>query len=111
MEKLKQEKQRTLKQNASLHKFFSLLAEELNMAGLDAKVVLKPTYQIWWTEHMVKRDLWCQLQKAMTGKEHTSDLTRQEVDKVYEQLMQILGEKHGFYLDFPSSQSPLLEEI
>lgn len=103
--------QRTNQQNKSLHKFFELLANELNLAGLDARVVLKPSYQIWWSPEMVKRDLWCQLQKVILNKEHTSELTKKEVNQVYEQLMQILGEKHGFYLDFPSNEPPLLEEI
>ena len=94
--------QRTNKQNKALHKFFRLLADELNTQGLDARVVLKPTYQIWWTPESVKLDLFCQLSKAMFSKEHTSDLTKQEVDKVYEQLMFILGEKWGVSVEFPS---------
>lgn len=103
--------QRTNQQNKALHLFFTQLAEGLNDAGLYANIVLKPSYQIQWTSETIKRDLFCQLSKAMYNKEHTSDLTKKEVDKVYEQLMQILGEKHEFYLDFPSSEPPLLEEL
>jgi len=103
--------QRTNQQNKSLHLLFTQLANGLNEAGLDARVILKPSYQIQWSPETVKRDLFCQLSKAMLNKEHTSELTRKEVNQVYEQLMQILGEKHGFYLDFPSSVPPLLEEI
>jgi len=95
---------RTLQQNKALHKFFTILAEDLNIKGLDARKVLKPTYQIWWTPEMIKRDLWGQLQDVMFSKEHTSDLTKQEVDKIYEQLMQLLGEKWGVYIPFPSKE-------
>lgn len=104
-------KQRTVRQNSAIHKFFELLAFELNTAGLDARKVLKPSYQVWWTPEMIKRDLWCQLQDVMVSKKHTSELTRQEVDKIYEQLMQMLGEKWGIYVPFPSNEPPLLEEI
>lgn len=105
------EDQRTTQQNRALHKFFDLLAETLNDAGLDARKVLKPTYEIRWTREMIKRDLWGQLQDVMTGKEHTSDLTKAEVDKVYEQLMQILGEKHHIFVPFPSNELSGLEEL
>ncbi len=103
--------QRTIPQNKSLHLLFTQLANELNDSGLYANVILKPSYQINWSAETVKRDLFCQLSKAMFNKEHTSELTKKEVNQVYEQLMQILGEKHGFYLEFPSSIPPLLEEI
>jgi len=93
---------RTNQQNKALHTFFQLLSDELNTQGLDARVVLKPTYKIWWTADSIKRDLFCQLSKAMFNKEHTSDLTKKEVDKVYEQLMFILGEKFGVYVEFPA---------
>lgn len=100
--------QRTKPQNNSLHLLFTQLASELNDSGLTMNIILKPTYQIQWTSETIKRDLFCQLSKAMLSKEHTSDLTKKEVNQVYEQLMQILGEKHGFYLDFPSNEPPLL---
>lgn len=94
--------QRTSQQNRALHKYFRLLAEELNTLGLDARKVLKPTYQIWWTEEMVKRDLWKPIQKIMLDKEHTSDLTTKEVDRVFEQINFAIGEKFGVYIPFPS---------
>jgi len=51
------EKQRTLKQNKSLHKFCELLADELNAAGLDMKTVLKPSVDIPWSKTSVKEFL------------------------------------------------------
>lgn len=97
--------QRTLKQNRSIHKLFTMLADELNEKGLDARLILKPTYQIWWTDEMIKRDLWKPLQKAMYGKESTTELTTAEVSKVYEQLAKIIGEKHGVDISFPSVEA------
>lgn len=98
------EQQRTKLQNKALHKLFTLLAEELNTKGLDARVVLKPTYQIWWTPEMIKRDLWKPLQDAMYDKKSTTELSTKEVSKVYEQLGKILGEKFGAEVEFPSYQ-------
>jgi hypothetical protein len=99
-----EKKQRTITQNKAMHKLFSKLSDQLNTLGLDMRVVLKPTYQIWWTPESVKRDLWIPLQIAMLNKEHTSDLYTDEVSKVFEQLAHIIGEKHGVEIDFPSQE-------
>ena len=98
----KQPKKRTNQQNKAVHKLFEMLSNNLNELGLDAKLILKENYQIWWTPEMIKRDLWKPLQKAMLGKEHTSELLTSEVSKVYDQLAKIIGEKHGVEIDFPS---------
>lgn len=99
------ESQRTNQQNKALHKFFTLLAEELNTKGLDARVVLKPSYNIWWTPEMIKRDLWKPLQDVMYSKTSTTELNTGQVSKVYEQLRQILGEKFGAEVEFPSYEN------
>ena len=94
--------QRTGQQNKALHKFFSLLSESLNMSGLEMKKVLKG--EIWWTPYSVKENLWKPLQKAMFGKESTTELEKQvDIDKVHEQLMHRLGEVHSVeFIPFPS---------
>ena len=107
--------QRTGQQNRALHKFFSMLSETLNLAGLEMKLVLKGDTQIWWTVESVKEYLWRPLQKVMFQKESTTELEKQiEIDKIHEQLMHILGEKHGVeYIPFPSEKKPeeKVEEI
>jgi len=95
-------KQRTILQNKAVHKLFTTLSDQLNTLGLDMKLILKPSYQIWWTPESVKRDLWKPLQKAMLDKESTADLNTDEVSKVYEQLAKIIGEKHNVEIEFPS---------
>jgi hypothetical protein len=105
MEKIKEEKQRTAKQNRALHKFFSQLSIELNTAGLDMRIVLKPSYQLWWTPKMVKEHLWKSVQEAMYQKKSTTELTTKELDKIFEQLQHILGEKFGLELEFPSIEN------
>jgi hypothetical protein len=95
---------RTNKQSRALHLFFTMLSEALNLGGLEMKIVLKYETEIWWTPESVKIYLWKPLQKAMFGKESTTELEKQvEIDKVHEQLMHLLGEKHGVeYIPFPS---------
>lgn len=96
--------QRTNQQNKSLHKFFELLANELNAAGLDQRKVLKPSIEIPWTPFAIKEMLWKSVQKAMTGKESTTELEKQmEIDEVHKVLMRHLGEKFGLeYIPFPN---------
>lgn len=96
--------QRTLQQNKAIHKLFTQLSSDLNELGLDMKVILKPSYSIWWTPEAVKDHLWKPLQQAMYGKKSTTELTTAEVSKVYEQLAHIIGEKHGVELSFPSQE-------
>lgn len=86
-----------------------MLSDELNTAGLEMKVVLKPDYKIWWTPEAIKENLWKPLQKAMYQKESTTELTTAQVDKVFEQLAHILGEKYGLELTFPSIETESLE--
>jgi len=96
---------RTSQQNKAIHLFCGLLARELNDAGLDMRVVLKPTIQIPWNMETVKRDLWKPIQLAMLSKDSTTDLDTTEVSKVYDVLMRHLGERFGVELDFPSVES------
>ena len=84
---------RTLVQNASLHLYFRLLAEELNNAGLDMKKTLKQDADIPWSDDRIKEFLWKPIQDAQLGKKSTTELTTSEVDKVYETLNRHLGEK------------------
>ena len=97
---------RTNQQNRAIHKFLSLLAAELNLAGLEMKIVLKGDTQIWWTPEACKEYLWRPLQKAMFQKDSTKDLDKHlEIDKVHEVLMRHLGEKFGLeYIPFPADE-------
>lgn len=99
--------QRTSQQNKAMHKFFSLLADEMNEKGLDMRVVLKESVDIWWTPEMIKEYLWRPFQRAKYGKESTTDLEKiDEIDNIHEDLMRNLGEKFGVeYIDFPSFET------
>ena len=98
-------KQRTPTQNNALHKFCELLAEALNDAGLDMRVVLKPEIEIPWDKTSAKKHLWKPIQKALTEKESTTDADTTDYSKVYEVLNRHMGEKHGIHVPWPSKET------
>lgn len=98
------DKQRTLQQNKALHKYFTLLAEELNQAGYDMKRTLKPSVDIPWNATTVKEYLWKPIQNAQLMKQSTKDLTTKEIDLVYDTLTRHLGETTGVSVPFPSNE-------
>lgn len=95
-------KQRSLTQNASIHKYFELLAEAFNDAGLDMQTVLSKGTSIPWSETKVKEDIWHKVQLAMTGKKSTKDLLKTEVSAVYDVVSRHLSETFGVFVPFPS---------
>ena len=107
---IKEEKQRTVRQNNSIHLYCKLLAEELNNSGLDMRVVLKPEIAIPWTQKTIKQFLWRSIQIALLQKQSTTELSTAEVSQVYDVLNKHLGEKFGVHVDFPSQES-LMEKF
>ncbi|MFA6989754.1 MAG: hypothetical protein WC197_06775 [Candidatus Gastranaerophilaceae bacterium] len=101
---LKEEK-RTITQNNALHLFFTLLAEELNNAGLDMRKTLKQEVEIPWSPQTIKEYLWRPIQIAAIKKQSTIDLNSNEVDIVWNILNRHLGEKFGIYVPFPSEET------
>ena len=101
---------RTTTQNSALHKYFVLLAEALNDAGLDVRKTMKEEFEIPWNETLVKELLWKQLQGVMTEKHSTTQLETHEVSEVYKVLDRHLASKFGVSVPFPSIEPPLLGE-
>ena len=103
-------KQRTIQQNRAMHKYFQLVADRLNDAGLDMRIVLKPEVEIPWAPASVKEYLWRPIQRLMLQKESTTMLTTRDIDRVYETLNRFLAEKHGVSEPWPSFDD-LLERM
>lgn len=106
-----EEKQRTTLQNRSLHKYFSLLAKELNEAGLDMKAVLAPSVDIPWTPENIKNHLWRPVQKVYANKESTAELTTKETTDIYEALNRHLAWKFGVTVSWPSTEEIMLRDL
>ena len=98
-------KQRTLKQNNALHLYFTLLADEMNTAGYDMKKVIRQEVDIPWNLYSIKEYLWRPVQEAQLGKKSTTKLTKDEIDKIYDTVNRVIGERTGIHVPFPSIES------
>ncbi len=98
---------RTDQQRKAIQKYCSQVADTLNDAGLDMRVVLKPEVEIPWTMDSVKDHMWKGIQEAMFDKASTTQLETGEVTKVYEVMNRHLA-KHGVSVPFPSIEPPML---
>ena len=104
-------KQRTLKQNSSLHLGLTFIARHLNEIGKDMKATLKPTVDIWWSMESAKEYLFRPIMKAHTTKESTADLDKHEVSECWDIMMKFLGENHGVeYIPFPAEETKINKE-
>lgn len=99
-----EDKKRTLRQNRALHKYFSLLAEELNAAGYDFRKTLRQDIDVPWSGEMVKEYLWRPVQLAQLKKESTTDMTTKDIDKVFDTLNRHLGTRFGIHVPFPCEE-------
>lgn len=97
-----EKEKRTKLQNRALHKYFTMLAEALNDAGLDMKAVLKPEVDIPWNCSMVKEHLWRPIQNVYLQKQSTTEQCTDEVSQVYKILDRHIAEKFGVSVPFPS---------
>jgi len=93
---------RTLTQNKAIHKYFSMLAESLNNAGLDVKKTMRHDVDIPWSEALVKELIWKGVQKAMFDIDSTTKLDTAQVSQVYEVINRHTSSTMGVSVIFPS---------
>jgi hypothetical protein len=99
-------RQRTLTQNAALHMFCQMLADQLNASGLDMRKVMKPEAEIPWSLESVKEIMWKPLQEAIIGKASTTEADRVEYSHVYEVLGRHLAKTQGINIpDWPRKEN------
>lgn len=85
-------------QRNAFHVWLRLLAEELNAAGLDQRVVfeqMREGVERPWTLETCKDNLWRPLQQVMVKKAFTEELKINEHDEIYNVLHRWLVSK-GF---------------
>jgi hypothetical protein len=100
-------KQRTLTQNAALHLFLTRLSEVLNDAGFDMRRTLKHDAEIPWNQASAKEFLWKPIQKALTQKDSTTEITTVEPTMIHETLCRHLGAKLGVICpEWPKRDKP-----
>lgn len=107
-----EEKNRTELQNRALHKFFEILAEEMNETGIDFRSVILelPKADISATKQNIKDMIWRPVQKALLLKKSTTQLTTKEIDVIYNHLNRFFAEHFKFQIpNFPSIESMMIE--
>lgn len=95
-------KKRTNQQNKALHLFYTLLADALNQAGYDMRETIRQDVDIPWTPVTVKEYLWRPIQKAYLREKSTTRLKTKDIDKVYDIVNKVIGERTGVHVPFPS---------
>ncbi len=104
---------RTVKQNASMHKYFAKVAFFLNDGGFSVQkvVALFKKAEISWTMLGVKDVIWRNIQVALTKKESTTTLNTDELTKVYNHVDHYLSNNVGIeHIPFPSIDSMIFEQ-
>lgn len=100
------EKQRTDLQNRALHKWFEMVAETFNETGLTlAQILERAKLDIPATKENVKLNVWKPIQEAMFDKKSTTELTTQDIDKVYDVINKTFGEIGIEIPPFPSIEN------
>jgi len=94
-----------------MHKYFELLAEALNDAGLDMKTVLKPEVDIPWTKESVKNHLWRPIQEVMLAKESTAEMDTREPNEIYKVLDRHISEKFGIHIEWPDKNDEMMNAL
>ena len=102
---------RTLRQNNAMHKFFEMIASEMNGIGREFCFQIVNERSIPYTSEIVKAFIWKPLQKLITGKERTRDLTTEEVSKVAELIEKTLWEKFQIGVAFPHIDFDEMKQI
>lgn len=99
----------TRTQMNSIYLFCQQLSDTLNTLGLEMRVVLKPSYQIWWDKQSVHDHLWITIQQLIFGTDSVKDLKKLgEIEKVHERLMKMLIDKFAQqgleWIEFPHQE-------
>lgn len=94
------EGQRTTPQNNALHGLLRRLAAGLNDAGIEGPShPWREDFRLDWSPELCKSMLFHPVMVAMTGKESSSQLTKQELSGAVEQLLRRVTEVTGVYVD------------
>ena len=106
-------KQRTDSQNRALHLYLSMVAQELQNQGQTMQNVMKKItkVEIIPTTYNLKEIVWREIQKVHLGKESTTELTKQEVNEVYEIMSMWLSKNFGIDIPFPVDEQKAYEQL
>jgi hypothetical protein len=99
-------KQRTLQQNKSLHLWLDMLASALNDAGYhqnDRKLIV---LDVPFTKENLKENVVRPYMRALyPDYESTTELSTTELQDLYQALDQVIAERTGVHVEYPSLES------
>ncbi len=90
---------RTISQNSAMHVYCKEVADELNNAGVTMQAFIKDI-QADHTMESVKV-LWKSFAKAKYGKKSTTELTKKEINDIYDEVNRHISQ-FGVYVEFPA---------
>lgn len=94
---------RTDQQRKAIEVYASMLADALNSAGYDMKIVLsEKELPVSWSQHSVKECLFRPIAHALFGYDSTASLKVEEVTRVYDVLNRWTSERFGVGVPWPS---------
>ena len=103
---------RTNLQNRSLHLYFKLIANALNDAGIDQRILMnsfKYGFKVPNTEVSTKM-LFQRIAGVIHGEDKTHRLSTKEIQQTYEAMDMGLSQKHGVHIPWPSLEEQMMQE-
>ena len=97
---------RSAKQNRSLHKFFTLVSDQLNEMGLEFNYIgLKgDTLGTRYSPNVVKEYFWRPIQIALFNIKSTKDIDTKQINEIVDVISKFFGDK-GVVMEFPSIET------
>ena len=95
---------RTNQQNKAMHKYFDLLANAFNDAGLDMKQTLSADIDTPWTALLVKELIWKVVQKATIDETSTTKANRTDYTLIYETINRHTASTWGISIPWPTKE-------
>ena len=93
---------RTSLQNASLHKYFTMISEELNELGMEYIYfgVSGKELSLMYTPELVKNFFWKPIQIALFDFESTTKLSTEQMNQIIDVITKFFADK-GVLIPFP----------
>jgi hypothetical protein len=103
---------RSIKQNAAMHLYWTIMSKALNAAGWTKKKYFAvKVMDVDWTPESFGEDVWRGLQEALYMHRKTSKLDKKEVTTVYENVNRHLGNTCGVSAEFPSMDGQMNKSL
>lgn len=103
---IKNQSVRTILQNKALHKYFTIIANELNDLGIEYQYIgiSGKTFELRYTTDLVKTFIWKPIQLALFNIESTTKINTQQINEIVDVLTKFFGER-GVVVEFPSIET------